>query len=48
MGGKDSIKAKTILEINQSHKIAQKLKDLFNTDREELKNMLKFYTHKLD
>lgn len=41
MGGKDSIKAKTILEINQSHKIAQKLKDLFNTDREELKKYAK-------
>lgn len=41
MGGKDSIKAKTILEINQSHKIAQKLKDLFNTDKEELKKYAK-------
>ena len=41
MGGKDSIKAKTILEINQSHKIAQKLKDLFDTDREELKKYAK-------
>ena len=32
-----SIQAKTTLEINENHPIAQKIKELYNTDKDELK-----------
>ena len=35
-----TIQAKTLLEINENHPIAQKLKELFNSDKEELKKFL--------
>ena len=43
------VKAKIVLEINDSHPIAQKLKDLYTNDKEELKNYTKilFATSKL-
>jgi molecular chaperone HtpG len=37
----EGIKAQTILEINKEHPIAQKLKDLYENDKEELKNYTK-------
>ena len=36
-----TIQAKTLLEINENHPIAQKLKELFNSDKEELKKYTK-------
>ena len=43
------VKAKIVLEINDLHPIAQKLKDLYTNDKEELKNYTKilFATSKL-
>ena len=35
------VKAKMILEINENHPIAQKLKDLYLNDKEELKKYSK-------
>lgn len=37
----NTIKAKTILEINANHPITNKLKDLYNTDKEALKDYTK-------
>ena len=37
----EKIKASTILEINESHPIAQKLKDLYKKDKDELKEYTK-------
>ena len=37
----EEVKAQTILEINKEHPIAQKLKDLYSTDKELLKNYTK-------
>lgn len=41
MGSEGAVKAQTILEINKDHIIAQKLKDLFENDKEELKKYTK-------
>ena len=41
MPNNQNIKAKTILEINETHPIAKKLKDLYATDKETLKNYSK-------
>ena len=38
---KEDIEAKKILEINESHKIVEKLEDLYNTDKEALKKYSK-------
>ena len=40
MPNNQGVKAKMILEINENHPIAQKLKDLYLNDKEELKNRL--------
>ena len=37
----EKVKAKTILEINEKHPIVDKLKNLYNTDKEELKKYTK-------
>ena len=37
----NDVKASKILEINENHPIAKKLENLYNTDKEELKNMTK-------
>lgn len=37
----ENIKSEKILEINKDHAIAKKLKDLFDNDKEELKNYAK-------
>ena len=41
MPNNQNVKAKTLLEINEKHEIVNKLKDLFNNDKEELKNYTK-------
>lgn len=41
MPNNQGIKAQTILEINESHPIAEKLKNLFNENKEELKEYTK-------
>ena len=41
MPNNQNVKAKMILEINESHPIAQKLKDLYLKDKEELKKYSK-------
>ena len=49
MPADQKVKAKIVLEINDSHPISNKLKELYNTDKEELKNYAKilFATSKL-
>ncbi len=49
MPADQKVKAKIVLEINDSHPISNKLKELYNTDKEELKNYTKilFATSKL-
>ena len=37
----NDVKASKVLEINENHPIAKKLENLYNTDKEELKNMTK-------
>ena len=37
----EHIKAETVLEINKDHTIAQKLKNLYETDKDELKKYAK-------
>ena len=37
----NEVKAGKVLEINENHPIAKKLENLYNTDKEELKNMTK-------
>ena len=37
----EKIKANTILEINENHEIVNKLKELYNTDKQELENYTK-------
>ena len=41
MGANDAVKAQTVLEINKDHVIVSKLKELFNSDKEELKKFTK-------
>lgn len=41
MPNDQKIKAETVLEINDSHPIANKIKDLYENDKEELKNYTK-------
>lgn len=41
MPNNQNVKARTILEINEKHDIANKLKDLYNNDKEELRNYTK-------
>ena len=41
IGNEDAVKAKTVLEINKDHVIAKKLKELFESDKEELKKFTK-------
>lgn len=41
MPNDQKVKAQTILEINDSHEIAKKIKDLYETDKEELKKYSK-------
>ncbi len=41
MPNDQKVKAQTILEINENHEIAKKIKDLYNSDKEELKNYTK-------
>lgn len=41
MPNNQNVKAQTVLEINESHPIAEKLKDLYKNDKEELKNYSK-------
>ena len=41
MPNDQKVKAQTILEINDSHEIANKIKDLYETDKEELKKYSK-------
>ena len=41
MPNNQNVKARTILEINEKHDIANKLKELYNTDKEQLKNYTK-------
>ena len=40
-GNKEQVKAKTILEINKNHEIVNKLKELYNSDKEKLKDYTK-------
>lgn len=40
-GGQNQVKAQTILEINKSHPVVSKLKDLYRNNKEELKNYTK-------
>lgn len=49
MPADQKVKAKIVLEVNDSHPISNKLKELYNTDKEELKNYTKilFATSKL-
>ena len=49
MPADQKVKAKIVLEINDSHPISNKIKELYNTDKEELKNYTKilFATSKL-
>ena len=42
----EKIKASTILEINESHPIAQKLKDLYKKDKDELKEYTKILSNR--
>ena len=37
----ENIKAQTILEINESHPIAQKIKDLYQSNKDELEEYTK-------
>lgn len=37
----EKINAKMVLEINNNHKITEKLKDLYNKDKEEMKKYVK-------
>lgn len=41
MPNNQNVKAQTILEINENHPIAEKIKNLYNTDKEELKKYSK-------
>ena len=41
MPGDESINAQVVLEINESHPIADKIKKLYKTDKEELKKYSK-------
>ncbi len=41
IGNEDAVKAKTVLEINKDHPIVEKLKNLAESDREELKKFAK-------
>lgn len=41
MPNNQNVKAQTILEINENHPIAEKIKGLYNTDKEELKKYSK-------
>ena len=41
MPNNQGVKARTILEINEKHEIAQKLKELYNEDKEKLKKYTK-------
>ena len=41
MGATEAVKAQTVLEINKDHVIVSKLKELFNSDKEELKKFTK-------
>lgn len=41
MPNNQNVKAQTVLEINSSHPIAEKIKNLYNTDKEELKKYSK-------
>lgn len=41
MGANEAVKAQTVLEINKDHVIVEKLKQLFNGDKEELKKFTK-------
>ena len=41
MGANEAVKAQTVLEINKDHVIVNKLKELFNSDKEELKKFTK-------
>ncbi len=41
MGSEKGLKAQTILEINNSHPIVSKLKNLYDTNKDELKNYTK-------
>ena len=41
MPNNQNIKAQTVLEINEKHEIANKIKDLYKTDKEELKKYTK-------
>ena len=41
MGANEAVKAQTVLEINKDHVIVSKLKELFNSDKEELKKFTK-------
>ena len=40
-GNKEQVKAQTVLEINKNHPIVAKLKELYNTDKEQLKDYTK-------
>lgn len=40
-GNKEQVKAQTVLEINKDHPIVAKLKELYNTDKEQLKDYTK-------
>lgn len=44
----EKIKAQTILEINENHPIAQKIKDLYENNKDELKEYTKVLYVKLD
>ena len=41
MPNSQGVKAQTVLEINENHEIAKKLKELFENDKEELKKYTK-------
>ena len=41
MDNNENIKAQTILEINESHPIAQKIKDLYQSNKDELEEYTK-------
>ena len=41
MGANEAVKAQTVLEINKDHVIVSKLKELFNSNKEELKKFTK-------
>ena len=43
-----NVKAQKVLEINEEHPIANKLKELYKEDKDKLKDYTKIFIHKQD